>query len=197
MEQQFLKFRACAVAARCCCRSRSAWRWECDVRRAVLVAAVLAGIAAIPAASASQTKVASGMFNGIPWTLLAQDSKSGSWCITLKVAGTPASTCDKLDLSNRDRSMSYFGHPGRPGPDFWVGPITSKAKRVDLTYTDGRRITVPTIPAPTGLARNVSFYVFLTPCRTARPKRIAGADARGHVVALMTRFPRQGARLTC
>jgi hypothetical protein len=137
------------------------------------------------------------MFHEVPWTLLAQDSKRGSWCITLKVGGEPTSTCDKLDLSNVGRSMSYFGHAGRPGPDFWAGPVTSKATRVVLTYTDGRRVTVSPLPAPSGLAQNMSFYVFLTPCRTAAPKRIAGFDARGRLVALSNTFPQRRARLAC
>jgi hypothetical protein len=162
---------------------------------AIEIALGTSSASAFPAAS--KVKVASGSFHGVRWALLAQDSKSGLWCITLKVRGSATSTCDKLDLSDTGRSMSYFGHPGRPGPDFWAGPITSKANRVVLTYTDGRRVSVPTIPAPAGLARDVSFYVFLTPCRTARPKRIAGLDARARVVALMSTFPQRSARLAC
>jgi hypothetical protein len=137
------------------------------------------------------------MFHGVPWTLRAQDSKDGSWCMSLTLAGKASSTCDKLSLGNSRRSIGYFGHLGRPGPNYWTGPITSKAKRVVLTYTDGHRVSVPTIPAPTGLIRQVSFYVFITGCRTPAPKRIAGLDARGRVVALADAFPQRRARLAC
>ena len=163
----------------------------------IVAALTLAAATTFAGAAASKVKVTSGMFHGAPWALRAQDSKDGSWCITLTLRGTPTSTCDKLDLSNTQRSIGYFGHPGPPGPDFWAGPITSKAKPVVLSYTDGRRVSVPTIPAPPGLVRQVSFYVFLTPCRTARPKRIVGMDARARVVAAASTFPPQGARLAC
>src|SRR5689334_15854610 len=133
--------------------------WGQKLRLTVAVVAVLAGGGAMRVASASpaagQVKVASGVFHGVPWTLRAQDTKDGSWCMSLTLAGKVASTCDKLDLSNTRRSMNFFGHPGRPGPDFWAGPITAKAKRVVLTYTDGRSVSVPTIPAPTGLVNRV------------------------------------------
>jgi hypothetical protein len=117
--------------------------------------------------------------------------------MSLTVAGAPSSTCDRLNLSNSRSSINYFGHLGRPGPNYWTGPITSKAKRVVLTYTDGRRVSVSTIPAPTGLTRQISFYVFITPCRTPAPKRIVGLDAHGRVVALADTFPQRRARLAC
>ena len=174
-----------------------------------LVAAALVGAVAVaigiargtgPASAgsaASKVKVASGMFHGVPWTLRARDSRDGAWCMSLTVAGEATSTCDKLTLSNRRSSVNYFGHLGRPGPDYWAGPITATAKSVVLTYTDGRRVSVPTILAPKGLVRQVSFYVFLTPCRTPAPKRIVGLDAQGRVVALAGTFPQRRARLAC
>ena len=163
-----------------------------------LVVAALLVVTTALAGATRQVKVASGSFRGVPWTLRAHDSEDGSWCMSLSLAGTATSTCDKLDLSDAGRSMNSFGHAGRPGPDFWTGPITWKAKRVVLTYTDGRRVSVPTIPATSGLVRKVSFYVFLTPCRTPAPKSIAGLDGSGHVVALMgNTFPPVRPRFAC
>jgi len=161
-------------------REKSEYR--SSVRRAFCLAAFVAGATAVAVSAASHVKVASGVFGGVPWTLLAQDNKSGSYCITLRLGGTPTSTCNRLNLSGAG-GVSYFGHPGRPGPDYWVGPITSEATRVAITYPDGRRFTVRTISAPPGLAANMSFFVYLTPCRTSRPKRIAGLDSAGRVVA--------------
>jgi len=63
-----------------------------------------------------------------------------------------------------------------------------------IKYADGE---LSYILAPKGLVRQVSFYVFLTPCRTPAPKRIVGLDAQGRVVALAGTFPQRRARLAC
>lgn len=94
------------------------------------------------------------------------------------------------------RGITYLAHRGRPSPNYIVGPVISTATHVVITYANGHLITVPTIPAPTGMAPNLSFYVHITLCQALRPTRIAGVNARGQTVASIT-IPRFGPRFTC
>ena len=101
----------------------------------IVAALTLAAATTFAGAAASKVKVTSGMFHGAPWALRAQDSKDGSWCITLTLRGTPTSTCDKLDLSNTQRSIGYFGHPGPPTGSGLLGRadhVKGEARRAQL-----------------------------------------------------------------
>lgn len=168
------------------------------MRRVVAVAAVVvSALTASAGPAATGIKVVSGHYERSSWTLLADDTTSGSFDITMLVGSRLSSSeGGMLDLKGT-RGVTYLGHRGRPSPNYIVGPVVSTATHVVITYANRRRISVPTIHAPAGLAPNLSFYVHVTGCQTVRATRIAGVDAHGQIVASITIPTRLGPRTTC
>ena len=146
--------------------------------------AVAASMAAATATAAGDVTVASGVYRHASWALVASDGPSGSYCITMQQprGRLDGSGCGSI-FGGRAHGVSYLAHNGTPAPDYVVGPVVSKARRVLVTFTDGSHVTLRTIPPPAGLARNIRFYVQLMPCRSTQPKRIVGTDSGGRVVA--------------
>jgi hypothetical protein len=158
-------------------------------RRVVSVRALAAsvGIAALvasaAAAAAGEVTVARHVVNGMTFTLSASDSSSGSYCITMRKQGElGASGCGSL-FAGKAHGVSYLAHDGRPAPDYIAGPVVSAATHVSVTLANGSHLSIPTIPPPAGLTRNVRFYVHFMPCTSIELRQVVGLNAAGGVVA--------------
>jgi len=167
------------------------------VRRGVVLAALVAGVTASAVPAATGIKVASGRYGHTSWTLLAETGRNGSYTITMVVGNRlSASEGGVLNLKG-PLGITYLAHRGRPGPNYIVGPVISTATNVVITYANREQVMVPTLRAPTGLARNLRFYVHITRCRTIPPTRIVRVSAQGQIVASMPLPTRSGPRTTC
>ncbi len=170
---------------------------------ALAAAAAGAAVAAgLPPFAAATTKVATGTWDGIGWTLYAGESSTA----------TAFSHCIKVVLRPSPR---YFGGGGcsggglfKPGellptsppaprfgygitfavstacPTFAVldGLVLADARQVTITLSDGRRFTTPTIPSPPRLAQSLRFWATHIPCGTTL-SAITGFAAGGRIVA--------------
>jgi len=164
---------------------------------ASIVGIALVGAAA--AAAAGDVTVTSGVYRHVSWALVASDGPSGSYCITMQEprGRLDGSGCGSI-FSGQAHGISYLAHDGIPAPDYVVGPVVAKAVRVSVTFADGSHLTIPTVPPPPGLAKNIRFYVHVMQCTTTQPTRIVGKDAGGQVVASLQLHPlTRPVRLRC
>jgi hypothetical protein len=138
------------------------------------------------------------VYRDVSWALVASDGPSGSYCITMQTRGKlDGSGCGSI-FNDQAHGISYLAHNAIPAPDYVVGPVTSKAVRVLLTFANGSHLSVPTLRPPPGLAKNIRFYAHLTPCRTTEVARIVGEDAARRVVASLQLHPlTTSGRLRC
>jgi hypothetical protein len=165
----------------------------------VLAAAIgiAALIASATAGAAGEITVARQVVNSVPFTLSASDSSRGSFCITMRKQGElDASSCGSI-FSGIAHGVSYFAHDGRPSPDYIAGPVVAAATHVSVSLANGTRLSIPTIPPPAGLARNIRFYLRFMPCTAGAPREILGVNARGRIVASLRLRGTAGPRITC
>ena len=160
--------------------------------------AVAASIAAATATAAGDVAVASGVYRHVSWALVASDHQDGSYCVTMQIprGKLDASGCGSI-FKGQAHGLSYLAHNGPPVHSYIVGPVVSMAVRVSVTFADGSRVTIPTEPPPSGLARSIRFYVHFMPCSATRPEEIVGTDSGGRVVASLRLRPLAGHRPHC
>jgi hypothetical protein len=93
--------------------------------------------------------VASGVYRQVLWALAASDSPSGSYCIAMQRprGRLDVSGCGSI-FAGQAHGVSYLAAAGTPAPDYIVGPVVSKAVRVSVTFSDGSKLTIPTVPPP-------------------------------------------------
>jgi hypothetical protein len=165
--------------------------------RALLVSATLAASVAVATATAAgDVTVWSGVREHVVWSLAATDGPHGSFCITMRnEQRLDASECGSI-FESPSHGVSYLAHFGRPGPNYVVGPVVATASRVTVSLSNGTSLTIPTIPPPSGLARNIRFYVRVIPCRAVAVRGILGTNAAGYTVASL-QIPSFGSRATC
>jgi hypothetical protein len=174
-------------------------------------ALALSAIAAAAATAATRlqpwppatTKVASGKWNNIAWTLFAGEFVSANaFSSCMKLVLVPSSA-PKGGVACSGGGLRKAGEllpasPATPGwpygmswgvghsecPTFYVfaGLILANAHRVAITLSTGKTVTTPTIPSPHGLAQSLRFWVTHIPCG-ASPTAMIGRDAAGRVVA--------------
>jgi hypothetical protein len=169
----------------------------------LFLAAVAAATATNPSGfPAATTKVASGTWNGVSWTLFAGESVSSTWfsdCISIVVG--PASAhhggmmCgggglrtpgELLPTSPPAPGLTYGigvgGNTDCPAFNVLTGLVVAGASQVVVTLAGGKTVTAATIPSPPGLAQSLRFWALHTPCGV-RLTAISARNANGAIVA--------------
>ena len=159
--------------------------------------AVFAACFAVAAATAAgDVTVWSGGQRHVAWSLVATDGESGSFCLTMRKKGRlDASECGSI-FGGPAHGVTYLAHFGRPGPNYIVGPVVARARRIVVSLSDGTELVIPTIAPPRGLVPSIRFYVRLMPCRSVQVRRIVGINANGRTVASIQPHP-LGPHITC
>jgi len=146
-------------------------------RRAVVITVatlVLFATAATAAHTVGETTVKSGRWQGITWRLKAQAGSDGSYCIAMIVARREAGrSCGSI----RSEGISYLAHTGRPAPDYVVGPVTARARFVQIEFFERPPLRIPAVRPPAALDRSTRFFVAILPC-PATPKSFVAAVPR-------------------
>jgi hypothetical protein len=164
----------------------------------------------LPPYPAATTKIASGHWNGVRWTLYAGElvsNTSFSHCTRLVLGpNSPGnSACSSGGLRKPGEllptsppapgssyGMSFGGSTDCPAFYVYVGIVLANARHVTLTLSNGKTVTTPTIPSPPGFAQSLRFWATHTPCGTSITGMV-GRDAAGKVVArINSRFLRFG-----
>jgi hypothetical protein len=161
------------------------------LRRAATVGVLLA-LGAVAPASAAGTRIIGGpLAAGGTWTLAAQHKKIGSLrgvCLdivpTLADGTSPGtgSACTAGSLSaGGGIAPSYASFSS-------AGIVTSRARTVKVTFSDGKQQRIATKAGPRAwrhvLGASVRYYgADALPVTTAAVKRVAGYDAHGGRVA--------------
>lgn len=133
---------------------------------AALVTALVAAAAGVIAAALAPIKLESGSYDGVRWTLSAQDEWA-RFCMSLKT--TPARMQQDSGQQcgfNHEFSPGsgyntyYYGGNGAPGPYVLFGPVPSNATRVQVAT----HLSVATrdLPARPWLARG-RYWMFIEP----------------------------------
>jgi hypothetical protein len=134
--------------------------------------------------------ITSGDWNNKPWVLKAGDIADGQYCIELTGPAGPGllpTGCGSI-------------HPPYPSvhvpqnigavvqnirvnvPRAVFGPVISTARSVQITFTNGTHVTVPTIAPPETLNSGIRFYIARRPCHAMFTEIIA-LDSDDRVVA--------------
>jgi hypothetical protein len=141
-------------------------------------------VGAAPDPAGAVGAVDSGVWNRMPWTLVAYDSESGGVCYGLSINAPQATrpngtlTCAFLDNSGRPQhSLSYLtaGSADNGFPRYAAGAVQPDAASVALHMTDGSIVRTQTLPRPATLHSDVRFFVTRLP---------AGSPADGDVTTI-------------
>lgn len=142
--------------------------------------------------------VARGSWNSVHWTLTAYRSGTDGVCFALTPGtgnGTGAAMdCDTITgvpiaantKPSAPHAISYLMGTGPNGthlPDYITGPVVDTARTVEIRFTDGTTVDVPTIVAPSALRSRIRFYATPLPARHSPVQSVVGLDGRGRVVA--------------
>jgi hypothetical protein len=158
------------------------------------------GYAPTPTSSPVVVKV--GTWAGRPWELVAYRSTTDGLCfaVTATNSTTPgapglgaAMGCapfvgiarTKETKATPEMTITYMSRAGnKQFPAYVAGPVISRASQVEIRFTDGQILRVPTFAAPTSLGR-VRFYATPLPTHEFVPKSVAGLDSNGNVIACL------------
>jgi len=150
---------------------------------------------AAPDPAGAVDAVDSGIWNGIPWALVAYDSESGGVCyglsINLPQAIRPNGTlsCASLDNSGKPQhSLSYLtaGSSENGFPRYAAGVVQADAETMELHVAEGSIVRTQTIPRSATLHTDVRFFVTRLPASgpaDSKVTTISALDARGHTLA--------------
>jgi hypothetical protein len=172
------------------------------VATAAAISAAFAGLAA----SAPMHHLASGSSGAIGWSVDGTDTLSAGhvmYCVSITfTAGGPSpdSTCANAgpidpppaSVPRQRRMLVPYGAIGFtgaspaicPGPSIWAGTVVSQAVTMTLTLSTGKTVHVKTIAPPSGLPRQIAFWVAQLPCGTT-VTQLAARNGAGKVVAHM------------
>jgi len=141
-------------------------------------------LGAAPDPAGAVDAVDSGVWNGIPWVLVAYDSKSGGVCYGLSInvpqATRPNGTlsCAFVDDSGKPQhSLSYLaaGSEENGFPRYAAGAVPADAVMMELHIADGSIVRTQTLPRSATLHTDVRFFVTRLP---------AGGPADGKITTI-------------
>jgi hypothetical protein len=143
-----------------------------------------------------------GTWDGHRWELVAYRSTTDGLCFAVtatssKTPGEPgrgaAMGCapfvgiarTKETKATPDMTITYMSRGGnKQFPAYIAGPVIEGASQVEIRFTDGQVLRVPTFAAPASLGR-VHFYASPLPPREFLPKWVAGLDNNNNVIACL------------
>jgi hypothetical protein len=152
--------------------------------------------------------VKQGEWNGHPWQLTAWPSPGGDLCFSVTPRGStdygeygatscgPVAGIDPMPETKTSSAptITFMGAgASKRLPAYIAGPVTSKATAVEVRFTNGDVLRVPTFGAPEPFQR-IRFFATPLPSNVQPTphsvviKSVAGLDAMGNVIAcLITR----------
>jgi hypothetical protein len=115
-----------------------------------------------PVAQSPEVVLSRGTRSGIAWQLSTYESDRGT-CLHLVFSGPASGAAGGcgFDMSRDASGFSQVTFPPQ-GAGFVIGLTTSAAHSVRLSFSDGRRITQPTMPNPSGSVSAPRFFVAAT-----------------------------------
>lgn len=172
-----------------------------------LVAAGATGATAatpLPPCPAATTKVASGTWDGVAWTLFAGEFVSAKFFghsidVVLKPDAVPngGGGCSIGGLFKPGElvptsppapglsyGMNFQASSDCPAFAVFAGIAVAAAREVAITLSTGKTVTTSTIASPSGFAQSLRFWATAIPCG-ASPTTLVGRDAAGRIVARM------------
>jgi hypothetical protein len=145
-------------------------------------------VGAAPDPAGAVEAVESGVWNGVPWALVAYDSESGGVCYGLSInvpqATRPngALSCAFLDDGGKPQhSLSYLtaGSADAGFPRYAAGAVQADAATVELQIADGSIVRTQTLPRPATLHTDVQFFVTRLPAGTPADSDVTTISAFG------------------
>jgi hypothetical protein len=148
--------------------------------------------------------VKQGEWNGHPWQLTAWPSPRGELCFSVTPRGSTdlgeggATSCgsvlgiESMHVTKTSAmTITFMGAAAsKQLPAYIAGPVTSKATAVEVRFTNGEVLRVPTFAAPEPLQR-IRFFATPLPSNVQPSpnsfflKSVAGLDAKGNVIACL------------
>jgi hypothetical protein len=154
--------------------------------------------------------VKEGSWDGHAWQLIAYLSTTDGLCLAITPRGSAldgqagAMACGPLvgvprtakTKRSPDMTITYLvGSATEELPAYIIRPVVAEARRVEVRFTDGHTLRLPTFAGPSSLGQ-VRFYASplragaplpgLTKSRSRPPvDKLAGLDNRGSVVACL------------
>jgi hypothetical protein len=164
-----------------------------------------------PAPTSAPVVIKTGVWEGHPWQLVAYPSTTDGLCVSMipttrkndsygsaMGCGTIQGLARTAQTRHgaRDMKITYLaGFATSVLPAYIVGPVIEQAATVDIRFSDGTTVHMPTFAAPSPL-QHVRFYAVQLSDRQLRSSTvprfhtmpiewIAGLDRNGHVVACL------------
>jgi hypothetical protein len=144
--------------------------------------------------------VKEGSWDGQPWELVAYRSTTEDLCYSVTPAGSEVSgagaamACGPFagivgtneTKATPDMTISALVSSGGQLPVNIAGPVVDSASQVEITFSNGQVLRVPTFAAPTSIG-SVRFYAAPLPegVSPSLPRSVAGLDDDGNVVACL------------
>jgi hypothetical protein len=161
----------------------------------------------VPKPVSAPVVVKEGEWSGYAWQLIAYPSGTDGLCVSVTPKGRTdvgVMGCSPFVGVSRtattkaspDMAITYLAGSSPDGrPAYIVGPVIDKASEVEIRFTNGQTIRVPTFSAPAPL-EHIRFYAtglsdsVISPGPKSAPvslvpKWLAGLDKEGDIVACL------------
>lgn len=156
-----------------------------------------------PAPASAPVIVKEGDWSGHGWQLVAYPPTSNGLCVAVMPKGAdpqgqgaalacaPIAGAAHHQTSTPNMTVTFLSGAGGPQlPAYVVGPVVAEATEVEIEFTSGDTVQVPTFTAPASLG-DVRFYATQIPDRDAAQAafpaeaKLIGYDQDGNVVACL------------